>query len=598
MPEVLTIPAESVPYPAMSNTANHTRAEKLLLEAGRVFNSTLEYEELIERVLRLVVAAAGSQAALVFRVDHERTDMKMRFMDCVDCQVKVFRRELGKGVIGWVAKYKEPMIVNDPANDPIVDHEIGRLGKISMKSLISVPLIGKGQMIGVIEAINKLDGEFDEADLDVLIGLANQIAVAIDNAHLYRAVKREALEKQLLYEIGMKLSGSLRLDEVLREILDSLKKAVDFDSAGIYLIDSDTRQIESVLTIGYDPEDEACQHLMVGQGLIGTVAEDGEAVIVPDVTTDQRYIKSRPTTRSEIVAPIKLNGKAIGVINLESDRLNAFGRRAHSLMSAFASQAAISIERARLHEQMIAGQKLVEQLSIAREIQRSFLPGATPDIPGYDLVGRNVPSFQVGGDYYDFIDIVEGQTGIAIGDVSGKGIAAALIMASFRASLIAEIRNNYAIRTICRKVNNLLCESVRAGSFVTALYGVLDSKNHVLTFANCGHDQPILLRSDGRVEYLKEGGPLLGVTPNVDYEERPIYLNRGELVLFYTDGVSEAFNSADEPFGKERLIQVLRDNRRESSQSISEAVFRAVKEFASRRHVFDDVTMIVLKRLE
>ncbi|MCK4606118.1 MAG: SpoIIE family protein phosphatase [candidate division Zixibacteria bacterium] len=583
----------------MSNTASHSRAEKLLLEAGRAFNSTLEYEELIERVLRLVVAAAGSQAALVFRVDHERTDIKIRFMNCVDCRVKVFRRELGQGVIGWVAKYKEPVIINDAAGDPKVDQEIGRLGGISMKSLISVPLIGKGQMIGVIEAINKLDdGEFDEADLDVLIGLANQIAVAIDNAYLYRAVKREALEKHLLYEIGKKLSGSLRLDEVLREILDSLKKAVDFDSAGIYLVDSDTRQIESVLTVGYDPEDEASQHLMVGQGLIGTVAQEGEAVIVPDVAADRRYIRSSPTTRSEIVAPIKLDDKAIGVINLESDRLDAFDRRARSLMSAFASQAAISIERARLHEQLIAGQKLVEQLSIAREIQRSFLPGRTPDIPGYDLAGRNVPSFQVGGDYYDFIDIVKGQTGIAIGDVSGKGIAAALIMASFRASLIAEIRNNYSIRAICHKVNNLLCESVRPGSFVTALYGVLDSRNHVLTFANCGHDQPILLRSDGRVEYLKEGGPLLGVTPDVDYEERPVYLNRGEVVLLYTDGVSEAFNSADEAFGTERLIQVLRDNRRESSQTISEVIFKAVKEHASRRHVFDDLTMIVLKRLD
>jgi len=582
----------------MSNTASHTRAEKLLLEAGRAFNSTLEYEELIERVLRLVVAAAGSQAALVFRVDHERTDMNIRFMNCVDCRVKVFRRELGQGVIGWVAEYREPVIINDAAGDPKVDQEIGRLGGISMKSLISVPLIGKGQMIGVIEAINKLDGEFDETDLDVLIGLANQIAVAIDNAHLYRVVKREALEKHLLYEIGKKLSGSLRLDEVLREILDSLKKAVDFDSAGIYLVDSDTRQIESVLTVGYDPDDEATQNLMIGEGLIGTVAQEGEAVIVPDVTADRRYIKSRPTTRSEIVAPIKLDDKSIGVINLESDRFDAFDHHARSLMSAFASQAAISIERARLHEQLIAGQKLVEQLSIAREIQRSFLPGRTPDIPGYDLAGRNVPSFQVGGDYYDFIDIVEGQTGIAIGDVSGKGIAAALIMASFRASLIAEIRNNYSIRTICRKVNNLLCESVRPGSFVTALYGVLDSRNHVLTFSNCGHDQPILLRSDDRVEYLKEGGPLLGVTPNVDYEERPVYLNRGEVVLLYTDGVSEAFNSADEAFGRERLIQVLRDNRRETSQGISEAIFKAVKEYASRRYVFDDLTMIVLKRLE
>jgi len=581
----------------MNYASDHTRTEKLLLEAGRVFNSTLEYEELIERVLRLIIAAAGSEAALVFRVDHERTDMKVRFMNSADFTMTHFYRELGVGVVGWVANFREPVIINDASADPRVDHEIAGLGGVDIRSLVSVPLIGKGHMIGVIEAINKKEGEFGPTDMDVLIGLANQIAVAVDNAHLYRMVRREARQKDLLLQIVQQLSSSLKLDEVLHMILESLKEVVEFDAGGVFLIDPESGDILSLYTFGYESESGPSDRLKIGQGLVGSVAKSGEPVIVSDVAADDRYVNSRDATKSEFAVPIKVNDRTIGVINLESDRLNAYKPEQLALTSAFASQAAVSIERARLHEQLIAGQKLTEQLHIAREIQESFLPRAHPDITGYDVCGRNIPSFEVGGDYYDFIKIVESQYGIAIGDVAGKGIPASLIMASFRASLIAEIRNNYAIRTICRKVNNLLYESVRPGRFVTAVYGVLDSKNHVFTFANCGHCLPILLRADDRVEYLREGGPLLGVAPKAEYEERPIYINPGDVVFFYTDGVSEVFDRDNEELGLDRLIEVVRENRERSSAEILDAVHRAVEQFASPQHVFDDLTMIVVKRL-
>ncbi len=581
----------------MPNSIHHTKTEKLLLEAARRFNSTLDYEELIEQVLRLVMTAVDAEAALVFRVDHDRTDVRIRFMSSRDCKMITFRRELGQGVVGWVAKYKEAVIVNDATNDPRVDPEIEKQGNIKIKSVLTVPLIGKGRMIGVIEAINKTDGEFTTGDLDVLIGLANQIAVAIDNAALYRAVKREALERSLLYELGKKLSGSLRLNEVLEEILRSLKRVVEYDAGGVFLVDPDLEEIGSIYTVGYDPSRGSDVHLKVGQGLIGFVAKSGEPVIVPEVSADNRYVNARAATKSEIVVPMSLDERVVGVVNLESNNANAYDDHDVSLLLAFASQAAISLERARLHERILSGQKLEQQLNVAREIQRSFLPTIDPDIDGYDISGGNIPSGQVGGDYYDFIHIVENQTGIAIGDVSGKGVPSALIMASFRASLIAEIRNNYSIRTICRKVNNLLCESLKPGNFVTAVYGVLDSRNHILTFANCGHNLPILLRNSGEIEYLKEGGQVLGVTKNVLYEDRPVFLNTGEIVVFYTDGVTEVFDDSGQEFGIERLIGIVKENKDKASHQIQDAIYSAVKRFASPEHVFDDFTMIVLKRL-
>ena len=569
-----------------------------MLEAARRFNDTLEYEDLIEQVLRLVNAAVNSEGAMVFRVDHDRTDMKIRYMNCGDCQMRVFHRELGQGVVGWVAEFVKPVIINDAANDPRIEADLWENFNLEPRSVISVPLIGKGQMIGVIEAINKKDGDFNSQDLDVLMGLTNQIAVAIDNANLYRKVKREALEKNLLYEVGKNLSSSLSLKEVLKIIVDSLLRAVDFVAGGVFIIDAENGAIDEIYSHGYEAGCEADLHLKMGDGLVGHVAKTGEPIIVPDVSKNEHYISCHPTSRSEMVVPIELDGRIVGVFNIESEELNAYDNHHLELVSAFASQAAISIERARLHERIISGQKLEEQLKIARDIQKTFLPKRKPEVVGYDICGQNIPSGEVGGDYYDFISIVDSQIGIAIGDVSGKGVPAALLMAAFRASLIAEIRNNYSIRTICEKVNRLLFESMEAGNFVTAVYGVLDSKNHVLTFANCGHNLPILLRKSGEVEYLREGGPLLGVSQDAVYEERPIYLGKGDIVALYTDGVTEVFDNGDREFGLERVIDILRVHREKSAIEIQRIIYQTVRKHARQGFVFDDFTMIVIKRTD
>ena len=582
----------------MTENNRHTKTEKLLLEAARIFNSTIEYEELNERVLRLVMGAVDAEAALVFRIDHNREDVKIRFLSTEDdSQMKVFFRDLGQGVAGWAARYQQPVIINGASDDPRVDRQLEEQAGIKIRSLITVPLIGKGQMIGVVEAINKREGEFTEADLDILTGLNNQMAVAIDNSRLYRDVKREALEKDLLYEIGKKMSSSLSLDEVLQEILSSLKKVVDYKVGGIFLVDPEENEVKSIYTVGYDPRFDDKIQLKIGQGLVGHVATSNEPVIVPDVSRDSRYVEANPTTKSEIVAPIMADERLIGVINLESENINAYDEHSLSLITTFASQAAVSLERARLHESLLAGKKLEEQLNVARTIQRSFLPKQKPVIEGYDLSGTNVPSLQVGGDYYDFLKIVQDQTGVVIGDVSGKGVPSALIMASFRASLIAEIRNNYSIRTICEKVNTLLCESLEPGNFVTAVYCVLDSRNHILTYTNCGHDLPIRLMSDGRVEYFREGGPVLGLTPESVYDSRAIMINPGEVIVFYTDGVTEVFNDKGEQFGLDRLVALIKKHKDDKSEEIQNAIFAAVKKFASKNHAFDDLTMIVLKRL-
>ncbi|MBD3401588.1 SpoIIE family protein phosphatase [candidate division GN15 bacterium] len=577
---------------------DHTRTEKLLLEAARTFNSTQDYEELMASVLRLAITAVNCEAALVFRVDQKRPDVKIRLLHREWDKPMVYRHEIEQSCAGRVVREYEPIIVNQVEGDDRVDETITGQSDIDLRSLMAVPLIGKGQMIGVVEVINKIDGDFAPVDLDILTGLNNQMAVAIDNAHLVRELQREALERQLLYDVSMRLAAGLELDEVLESILQSIRRVVNYDVGGIFLIDPDNNDIDSIFTVGYDKGVDHQLHLKMGQGLVGHVAKTGEGIIVGDVSQNPHYVSANASSRSEIVAPIKIDTRVIGVINLESDTLHAYDEHSLTLINAFAAHAAISLERARLHESMIAGKKLEEQLNVARTIQETFLPAAPPSIRGYDIRGSNVSSGQVGGDYFDYIRIVDSQYGLTVADVSGKGVPAALIMASFRASLIAEIRNNYSIRTICQKVNTLLVESLDPGRYVTGVYGVLDSANNIFTYANCGHNLPFLLRADGSVQYLAEGGPVLGVTPHGVFEEQALFLQPGDLIVMYTDGVTEVFSEDGEEFGLDRLIEVVRGCHNKKSQEIEKIIHDTVRSFAARTHTFDDFTLMIIKRLE
>ncbi len=409
-------------------------------------------------------------------------------------------------------------------------------------------------------------------------------------------LKAENLGKDLLYKTGKVLASSLELPEVLDLIMNALKVLIPYDAAGIFIIDKKKQEVEEIVTRGYDPLLENELRLQTGQGLIGWVAKTGEPVIVPEVTADSRYVNARPETRSEMLVPIVSGGRTIGVFNLESDESDFFNGADLKLLSDFAVQAALSIERAQLFAERVEKRRLEGELRIARQIQTTFFPKQNPGLPGFDIHGGNVPSEQVGGDYYDFIPIIANQIGIAIADVSGKGIPAGLIMAAFRASLKAEIRNNYAIRTITAKVNSLLHESIESGNYVTAFYGVLDAKNKILTFCNAGHNPPLVMHADGRREYLAEGGVALGIFADGDYQERPFSLRGGDILVFFTDGVTEARNERDEEFGLARLQELVQANRLLPAQGIYQEIEREVGRFENGRRR-DDFTLIVLKVL-
>ncbi|MFQ5606714.1 MAG: SpoIIE family protein phosphatase [Candidatus Zixiibacteriota bacterium] len=576
---------------------NHSRREKLLLQATRMLNATVEYVDLIKLALRLVCGALEAEAALVYRVDEKITHRRVRLLRAGEDNLEVLRKRPGGGITGWVLENSEPALLNDPRSDKRYDGELAEQINFPLRNLIAIPLIARGRTFGVLEAINKREGGFDAIDQDTLIGLSDQIALSIDNSQLLRAARREARERQRLVEVSTRISGALDLSEALKLIMNSVKDLVGYDAGGIFLIDGEKGEFGQIYSQGYDPDHERSLHIKTSSGVIGWVVQRGESAIVPDVQLDDRYVMARRQTRSELVAPLVIDDRVIGVFNIESDEVESYDGHSAELLEAFGSQAAVVIERTRLHDEIVRSREVAKQMEIAAEIQREFLPDHDPAVPGYEISGINAASGEVGGDYYGFIDIVEGQTGLAIADVAGKGIPAALIMASFRASLMAEIRNNYSISEICRKVNALLFESVEPGVFVTSVYGALDSRKHRFTYSNAGHNPPFLLRATGEIVQLESGGPPFGIIPEVEFIEAVIALEPCDILLMYTDGVTEAEAGSGEQFGEERLKGLLRENSGLSAESIRERIYDAVIGFSGEGANMDDITMIVVKRI-
>ncbi len=494
----------------------------------------------------------------------------------------------GEGVAGWVVEHGEPLVLDPASGDPRL---VTRPG-FQVDNLLCVPLRDDTGVTGAVELVNR-PGGFTPGHVATLQTIADEVGVLLRRARLVYELQQQELLHRLLQEVNRTLLSSLNLQDVLWRIVDAVRHVIPFDAVGIFLCEDD--RIEEIVERGYAAESVHLLHQKVGQGVVGSAVSSGKPIYVPDVTRDNRYIVARERSRSELVVPMVSRDRVIGAFNVENDRVDAYTSEDLERLTAFADQATVAVESARLHERSLLARRLEEELSIARQIQLSFLPDRGPELEGVDVAGTNVPSLEVGGDYYDFIDVVDGQLGIAIGDVSGKGVAAGLLMASFRAALLAEIRNNYAIRVILRKVNRLLYESTRPDRFVTALYGVLDLASGRFTYSSAGHNPALWVDAAGKVVELWEGGTVLGAFPFSEYSEEVIRLGPGDVLVLYTDGVTEATNHTGEEFGTARLAEEVRASRHLDARSIVDQVRRAVAVFTGRRDADDDLTIVVAR---
>ena len=411
---------------------------------------------------------------------------------------------------------------------------------------------------------------------------------------------------RLLRDISNKIRNTLDLDEILNHLLDSLQAVIHYDAAGIFVLSRDiehpryyfpSQVISGIARRGYDNNPpESDDMLSRGKGIVGHVINTAESHISPDVRKDDHYVEGRKQTLSEITVPIMKGDRAIGALDIESDNLNAYGEKDLEILNFFTDAASISIEKSLLHLQILRKKKMEEQMRIAGEVQANLLPASSPHIDGYDISGICIPNYEIGGDYFDYIPLKHNLLGVAVADVSGDGIPAAMIITAFRALLRSQAKNNLKTGEIMHSLNDQLFEFTRQRDFVTAFYGILDSREHTFTYTNCGHNPPLVFRKNGDIEKLSKGGPSLSVIRNAKFRSAKAELCQGDRLILYTDGVTEIFDDLGEEFGEHRLIEaILKNNGRTSSEMIN-GVIEDTKEFSGSDVYRDDYTIVVISR--
>jgi phosphoserine phosphatase RsbU/P len=411
---------------------------------------------------------------------------------------------------------------------------------------------------------------------------------------------------RLLLELSQRIGPTFDLQEILSHLLASVRLAVEYDAAGVFVLskavgrvpDSGGPMIAAMAAVGFAPDpNREDPMLRSGKGIIGHVIRTGESVTAPDVRVDPRYVAGRAPTLSEVAVPISSGGRVIGALNLESDRTAAYSAADLQMLASYATAAAIFIDKAILHRQVLEKQRLHRQLVLAGEVQASLLPKNSPQVPGYDIVGINLQTMEIGGDYYDYIPLRRGRLGLVVADVSGKGVPAALIMATFRAAFRSELRREVPIADVIDSVDRLLIESMDSSRFVTAVCGILEPASGTFTYVNCGQTPPLLSKASGETVWLDRGGPALGMPAAGARETAAVTLETGDVLALYTDGVVEVFAESGDEFGLARLEQTIRAAGAAGAGHIISDVVTATQQHAGRSDYDDDFTLTVVRKL-
>lgn len=412
-------------------------------------------------------------------------------------------------------------------------------------------------------------------------------------------------KNQLLLHISQQTLDTFDLEQILNILLDELKQLVDYDAAGIFILNravlpprlqAPRQMIAKVVLRDIQLQEERSRMMRYGEGLVGYAIRTGECVVIPDVRKDPRYEMGRVSTRSEIVVPLFLGERAIGALNLESDHVAAFSKSDVNLLRFFADAAAITIDKAMLHLNLVEKKQLDDQLKTAQAIQEHLLPPDAPQVAGYDIANLYLPAFEIGGDYYDFFPLNDGQLGLVVADVSGDGVPSALVMAAFRALLRAFTPRVPDPAEMLEIINRMLPDFSGQSDFVSCFYGILDLNSGGLSYVNCGHNPPLHITVERTMQPLERSGPALGMFPAARFRTFQLDLAAGDLLVLYTDGLLEARDSQGRFFDDERLEPLLREQAGLPAGDLVQVVLDEARQFTGSQVFADDVTLVVIKR--
>ncbi len=413
---------------------------------------------------------------------------------------------------------------------------------------------------------------------------------------------KEQIERdEQIYQLTTLVAGAFSLQEVLDKLAEAaVKIMVGVKACSIRLLDEEAGDLKMRSTYGLSEEYRNKGAVSKDDPVI-EAAFAGEAVVLDDMRVDGRVKYKEATMReglvSQLTVAMRFRRKAIGVLRLYSPKPRQFYEDDISLARVVASQCAVAITNAKLYAEAINGQKMWEQVRLAGVIQRRMIPEKAPSIPGLDIAATYIPCFDVGGDFYDFLQVSSNRVAVAIADVMGKGIPAAIMMSLFRGAVRAYVdveHSNGTIEKLIGKLNGMACSECKDGEFVALFYAILDVKEETITYCNCGHEPAVLIR-DGEIVELEKGGFVLGVEAQAEYEVETLRLRDGDCLLFYTDGLIDAANFDGEFWGRQSLLETAKQFTSLGAGQMVKNVLGYRRRFVGLAKQVDDTSIIVVK---
>ncbi len=570
----------------------------VLAELGREVTSVLDLDELLEKIPQLISRLTSFTVFSVYLLDERRQHLRIAYaVGYPEEVVRTFRLRVGDGIVGAAVAERRPILLDDVDKDPRYLHMVP-----GVRSQLAVPLRHKGEVIGALNLLSDRPAAFTGRDEIILRQFAAHVAQAIVNARLFESEREYADTLETLAEIGREMSAILDLDQLLTRLAHLVKRLINYSIFGIALLDEESELLEMKLAIQYGDNSRALEPVKLGDGLVGYAALHRKAVLVDDVAADPRYIKAVEDVRSELVVPLMLKDRCIGVFDLESPELAAFTKKHLELLTLLAAQAAISIENARLYESIRENElRMEKELRFAQRVQLALLPQELPKrIRGVDVAWHFDAASELGGDTCDFLSPEPQTLVVSVGDVSGKGVPAALY-GTFVGELVRGRTFRRRLETrrstpavVLNAMNRILNERQLEEYYCTLCYAMFDLKRRQVTFANSGLPYPVRY-SAGKAAQIPMPGVPLGSFPGSTYDDVTIDLQAGDVFVFCSDGIFDAFDEEGRDFGAGRVIQVLEASHHQPARAIVSAIFAAVQTFRGDAEQSDDQTVVVVK---
>jgi phosphoserine phosphatase RsbU/P len=458
-----------------------------------------------------------------------------------------------------------------------------------------IPLMVKGQAIGVLDIQSTQVDYFTRDQQSVLTLMASRLATAIENARLFERVRTQADTLLVLNEVGREANSILAVEELLRRAAELVKRVIDYQILGILLYDDSTQIFRHRLDMKYGQSAQGKLRISPTEGIVGAAIATQMPVRIPDVTLDSRYIMVNPETRSEMAIPMIHKGRVVGVLDLESPQVNYFTEDHVQTLTILAAHLAVSLENARLYEQLAKDEARMErELTAGQRLQTALLRPVPSTDYGLDITARIHSAREVCGDLYDFLSYGTQNLGIALGDVSGKGTAAALYGAVATGILRSLSPQKLQPAELLHLLNQLVCDRRVEGRYMTICFATWQKGRRKLRIANAGQTQPLLWK-DGHVEQIKLSGFPIGIFDDATYEEWSVRLSPGDILLFFSDGLTEAANREGKFFGTNRIKDLLAANSHLNSSELADRLLQEVEEFTQGGAITDDRTLVVVK---